>query len=479
VGRPSADAALAAVAAALLVAAAGTVVAVPTDAVPAGDDIAFDPGVPDAYEFEATDEPGVATVDGERFDALAPALDAAEPGDTVELRGRFDPEATVVVETPNVTIRGADGSADGATESDGDRSETDGQMPVIDGAGEGDVIALNASGITLDGVWVRNAGYAAEDNDAAVWVDGAGVTVRDSRVTDTTFGIWVDSAADVRLVDNTVVGRDEIESRTDRGNGIQLYETADAYVADNRITDARDGIYYSWADRVEARNNTLWDLRYGVHYMYSNDCRLVNNTAVGNDAGYALMLSEGLEILNNTAVNNTGQSGHGIMLKSIDHTTVRNNHVVGNENGLFVYNSLDNEVADNLVAGNGAGVHLSAGSVRESVHHNTFVRNRVQVRADVGQQVVWNESVGNYWAGAGVRDVDGDGVGETRYRPAGMVQHLTGEHPKASVFTGSPAFEVVRLAERTLPVVEAPGVVDHRPLAEPPHDWRDYYDRDH
>jgi len=458
---------LAAVAAALLVAAAGTVVAVPTDAAPTGDAVTFDAGVPESYDFAATDEPGVASVDGERFDALDAALAAAEPGDTVELRGRFDPEATVVVATPNVTIRGVDG-----------RAGTD-AMPVVDGPGEGDVLAVNASGVTIDGLWVRNSGYATEDNDAAVWVDGAGVTVRDSRITDATFGVWVDSVADARLVDNTVVGRDEIASRTDRGNGIQLYETADAYVADNRITDARDGIYYSWADGVTARNNTLWDLRYGVHYMYSNDCRLVANTAVGNDAGYALMLSEGLAILNNTAVDNTGQSGHGILLKSIDHTTVRGNHVVGNENGLFVYNSLDNEIARNLVAGNGAGVHLSAGSVRESVHHNTFARNRLAVRADVGQQVVWNESAGNYWAGAGTRDVDGDGISETRYRPAGMVQHLTDEHPSASAFTGSPAFEIVRLAERTLPVVEAPGVVDRRPLADPPHDWRAYYDRSH
>ncbi|ELZ24995.1 nitrous oxidase accessory protein [Halosimplex carlsbadense 2-9-1] len=468
-GRPSADAALAAVAAAILVAAAGTVVALPTDAAPTGDDVAFDAGVPESYDFAATDEPGVATVDGEAFDALGAALAAAEPGDTVELLGRFDPQATVVVETPNVTIRRAADSDAGSG----------GSLPVIDGAGEGDVLALNATGVTVDGVWVRNSGYATEGNDAAVWVDGAGVTVRDSRITDATFGVWVDSVADARLVDNTVVGRDEIPSRTDRGNGIQLYEAVDASVVDNRITDARDGIYYSWAEGVEAHNNTLWDLRYGVHYMYSNDCRLVNNTAVGNDAGYALMLSEGLEILGNTAVNNTGQSGHGILLKSIDHTTVRDNHVVGNDNGLFVYNSLDNEIVRNLVAGNGAGVHLSAGSVRESVHHNTFARNRVQVRADVNSQVAWNESAGNYWAGAGARDVDGDGVSETRYRPAGMVQHLTGQHPRASAFTGSPAFEVVRLAERTLPAVEAPGVVDHRPLAEPPHDWRDYYDRSH
>lgn len=466
--RPSADGLLAALAAALLVASAGTVVALPTDTADTGDEVAFDAGVPGSFDFTATDEPGVATVDGERYESLDAALAAAEPGDTVELRGRFDPRQAVVVETPNLTLRAA-------TDPDG----TDQPYPVVDGPGEGDVLVVNASGVTVEHLWVRNAGYEADGNDAAVWVDGTGVTVRDSRITDTTFGIWVDSVADARIVGNTIVGRESVESRTDRGNGIQLYEATDAVVADNRITDARDGIYYSFAERVTARNNTLWDLRYGVHYMYSNDNTLVDNVAVDNDVGYALMVSEDLRILNNTAVNNTGQSGHGILLKSIDETTVRGNHLVGNENGLFLYNSLDNEVADNLVAGNDVGVHLSAGSVRESVHHNTFARNRLQVRADIGEQVVWNESAGNYWAGADARDVDDDGVSETRYRPAGMVQHLTREHPEASVFAGSPAFEVVRLAERTLPVVEAPGVVDHRPLADPPHDWSDYYDRDH
>ncbi len=459
------DGVFAAVAAALLVASVGTVVAVPTSVSPTGDDVTFDAGVPDSFQFEATDESGIATVDGEDYASLDAAVDAADPGETVALRGRFDPESAVVVETPNVTIE----RADDATAA----------RPVVDGPGEGDVLVLNATGVTVDGLWVRNSGYETESNDAAVRVAGEGVSVRDSRVTDATFGIWVDSAADVRLVGNTVVGREEVYPRTDRGNGIQLYEAVDAYVADNRITGARDGIYYSWAEGVEARNNTLWDLRYGVHYMYSNDCTLANNTAVDNDAGYALMLSEGLSILNNTAVNNTGQSGHGIMVKGIDHSAIRGNHVVGNGNGLFVYNSLDNEISRNLVAGNDVGVHVSAGSVRSDVHHNTFARNRLQVLADVGQQVVWNESVGNYWAGAGAHDVNDDGVSETRYRPAGMVEHLTREHPKANVFTGSPAFEVVRLAERTLPVVEAPGVVDHRPLVDPPHDWREYYDRSH
>ena len=456
------DALLAVAAAALLALSALTVVAVPTAADATDTEISYDAGVPDEFDFgSGAAADGIARVDGERFDALAPALDAAEAGDTVTVSGRFDPESAVAVETPNVTVRGV-----------GDR------LPVVDGSSEGDVLVVNASGVTVERLWVRNSGYATADNDAAVWVDGARSTVRDLRVTNTTFGVWVDGVANVTVANTTVVGRDEIASRSDRGNGIQLWEATGARVVNNRITDARDGIYYSWASDVVARNNTLWDLRYGVHYMYSDRCVLADNTAVDNDAGYALMISQDLRIVDNLAVNNTGQSGHGIMLKSIDHTTVRGNHFVGNGNGVFFYNSLDNEVSHNLFAGNDVGVHLSAGSVRERIHHNTFVRNDLAVRADVGGQVTWNESVGNYWGGAGVRDVDDDGVAESAYRPTDLVQRLRQDDERVGLFAASPAVSVVRLAERTLPVVESSGVVDRRPLVDPEHDWRRYYDRD-
>lgn len=414
----------------------------------------------DVASFDAPTRDGVARVDGERFDTLRAALDAAAPGDIVRLRGRF--EERVTVETPNVTIDG------------GGPDET-----VIDGGGEGTVLSVNATNVTVRSLRVRGAGREASGNDAAVWLAGHGSRLLDSRVTDTTFGVWVDGVADVEVVNNTIVGRESVTPLTKRGNGIQLYRATGAYVAGNRITDVRDGIYYSWASGVVAEDNAMWDIRYGVHYMYSDGCTLAENTAVGNDVGYALMVSQDLHILNNVAADNAGQSGHGILLKSIDRTEVRGNHFVGNEHGVFLFNSLDNALADNLVAGNDVGVYLAAGSVRERVTNNTFVRNGLPVQAEIGAQVAWNESVGNYWAGAGVRDVDDDGISETRYRPAGMVQHLTGDHPGAALFTGSPAFEVIRLAERTLPVVEAPGVVDYRPLADPPHDWRRYYDRDH
>ncbi len=427
---------------------------------PADRSLNFDPSVPREYEYSTPQQAGVATVDGESFDSLSRALAAADPGETVELRGRFD--GPVTVRTPGVTLWGVGGDG------------------VVDGDGNGTVLRIAAPNVTLQRVWVRNSGYDAAENDAGIWVNGSNATIRDSRVTDITFGIWIDGVEGARIDNTTIVGREAVRPLSNRGNGIQLWRAERAVVTDTRITDVRDGLYFSWTSRARAENNTMWELRYGVHYMYSESCRLIDNTAFDNDVGFALMLSENLTVRGNHAVNNTGASGHGILLKRIDYSTIRGNDVVGNENGLFVYNSLHNTLESNLVLDNAVGVHLTAGSVEERVSGNSFLANGVAVKAVIGERVAWNASGrGNFWAGARTADLDDDGVSETRYRPAGLTQQLVREKPAASVFAHSPAFRAISTAERSLPVVDAPGVVDHRPLTNPPASrWREYYDQD-
>jgi nitrous oxidase accessory protein len=446
-------------AATLLVLTGVTFVASPTTA-RADADFAFEPPVPDEYSFTPPERGGTARVGDDRFDTAQAAVDAAEPGETVVLDGRFD--GPVVVNQSDVTVASEPGT-----------------VALVEGDAEGNVLTINGRNVTIRGVWVRNSGTDTSTNDAGIWVNGTGTTVVDSRVTDSTFGIWIDGVDRVEIRNNTIVGREEVTPLSYRGNGIQIWKSEHSVVADNRITDVRDGIYYSWASDVLARGNTMWELRYGVHYMYSDDCTLENNLAFDNDVGYALMVSKRLHIVNNTAINNTGRSGHGLLVKSIDETEIRNNSLIRNDRGLYVYNSMDNEIAWNLVLENDIGVHLTAGSVRERVHHNSFIANGEAVRAVIGEQVEWNASgAGNFWSGASTTDVDGDGIGETRYQPAGMVQRLVVREPLAGLFGDSPAFSLIRLAESSVPIIESPGVVDHHPLVNTPHeDWRRYYER--
>ncbi len=269
--------------------------------------------IPAVHDVSEPQSDGVATVDDRTFDSVQRAVDAADPGDTVRLEGRFDERVTV--DTPAVTIAAAD--RDGA---------------VIDGGGEGQVLVIEAENVTLENVWIRNSGTDRQDTDSGIVVNGSNATLSALRLTEIQFGIWIGSVDDVTVEDSIVAGREDVPL-AQRGNGIHLWEATDAEVRNNSITTVRDGIYFQWAEGVVAEGNTMWNMRYGVHYMYSNENSLENNVAFDNDVGFALMVSEELTLLNNTAVNNDGTSGHGILVKDVENSRIAGNDLVGNGNG--------------------------------------------------------------------------------------------------------------------------------------------------
>lgn len=430
------------------------VVAAPTD----DGETVFDPDIDRNSEPPSVADEPTATVGDRTFERAQDAIDAASPGDTVVLEGQFDER--LVVNTSDVSVVAGDGGA------------------VVDADSEGRIVTVDAENVTLEGLWLRDSGDDLDNEDAGVFVAGdADSTVLDGLyLTDITYGIWINGADDVVVRDSRIEGKPSVRRPTDRGNGIHLWETEGTTLRDNEITAVRDGIYFSWSSDVLAANNTMWAVRYGVHYMYSDGNRLVDNVAVDNDVGYALMVSKDLEVRNNTAVRNEGQSGHGILIKDIENSEIAGNVLVENANGLFVYNAQDNQIVDNLVLRNGVGIHHTAGSEDQFVAGNSFIGNDEAVLTTTSGVEVWNGTDrGNYWSDARTVDLDNDGTSEVRYRPAGLVEHLVGKHPQAAVFAESPAFDAVRLAESSFPVVEAPGIVDQHPLAESPHDdWRTY-----
>ncbi|MGM0606534.1 MAG: right-handed parallel beta-helix repeat-containing protein, partial [Halobacteriota archaeon] len=221
----------------------------------------FDPGTA-AAGVTAPDEEGTATIGDRSFDTAQAAIDAAEPGETIVLDGRFDERVTVEADAVKI-IAGENGA-------------------VIDGGEQGRVLTVTGDRVAVEGVWITGSGYDVTTEDSGVYVDGNGTTLRSLRITDSAFGIWIDGVDDVTIADVRIEGRADVHPVTDRGNGIHLFGTNGTTVEDSEITDVRDGIYYSWASNVRASNNAMWNNRYGVHYMYSDDNQLVDNVAVDN-----------------------------------------------------------------------------------------------------------------------------------------------------------------------------------------------------
>jgi nitrous oxidase accessory protein len=383
---------------------------------------------------------------------IQPVIDHAAADDVIELASGFYQE-NLYIDKP-LTLRGL-------------------YRPTLSGGMKGDTIRINAEGVTLEGLIVRDSGDSLLDQNAGIYIPPGAhrTTVRDCDLTYNLFGLWIQGANDVVVERTRITGkRDYLSSR--RGNGIQLYNTLRARIEDNDISFVRDAIYVDVSHDAIFRGNRLHHSRYGTHYMNSYRNLWENNDSYLNRGGLALMEVRDQVVRNNRA---WGNSDHGIMLRTIQNAVVENNLVAGNSRGFFIYDAEYNTLKNNLVVDNIVGVHLWAGSRNNRVEGNDFIANREQVRYAGAKDMPWGEESGNYWSNYLGWDRNGDGKGDIRYEANDLVDRLTWRHPLMKLLLASPSVHSLRLVGQQFPLLRAPSVIDPNPRMHPTHSgWRDW-----
>lgn len=387
--------------------------------------------------------------------SIAAAIQRAQPGDTVQIeRGTYNEH--LLIDKP-LTLRGHN-------------------RPTISGQLSGDVIRIRASGVTLDGLILRDGGSDMDAQNAGVYiVPGADrVTVQDCDLVYNLFGIWLEKSNGSRVLRNVISGKRDLLSAA-RGNGIQVYNSADTQVIDNNISYTRDGIYVDISTRALFRGNKIHHVRYGTHYMNTNNSTWENNETYLNRGGLALMEVRDLVVRNNVA---WGNEDHGIMLRTIQDSVIENNVVAANGRGFFIYDAEYNVVRNNVVINNRVGVHLSAGSSNNKVDGNDFIDNQEQVKFVAARDVEWGKTAGNYWSNYSGWDQNGDGVGDLAYEANDVVDRLNWQYPLVKLLLSSPSIQTLRFVARQFPVLRAPSVVDKHPRTRPLNqDWRRWHDK--
>jgi nitrous oxidase accessory protein len=205
-----------------------------------------------------------------------------------------------------------------------------------------------------------------------------------------------------------------------------------------------------------------------------------DNDSYLNRGGLALM-----EVRDNTVRNNRtwGNSDHGIMLRTLQDSTIEGNVVAGNQRGFFIYDVEYATLRGNLVVDNVVGVHLAAGSTRNRVQGNDFIANREQVRYVGARDEAWGASrgepaAGNHWSNYRGWDRNADGQGDVPYEANDLIDRLQYRYPVVALLMGSPAIQALRLVGQQFPVLRAPSVVDAAPRMRPTHtDWSRWRDR--
>ena len=394
-----------------------------------------------------------ATVRVQAGQDLQAAVQAAAPGDTVEVeRGFYRVNLRI---DKALTLRGVG-------------------RPTLSGGLTGDTIRVTSPDVVIEGLIVSNSGSSLKDQNAGIYLyPGAHrAVVQNCDLTYNLFGLWIEKVNDVRIEGNLITGKRDFDS-AQRGNGIQLYNTQRAQILHNNVSFVRDALYVDVSHHATFRGNKLHHSRYGTHYMTSYYNVWEDNETYYNRGGLALMEVRDQVVRGNRA---WGNSDHGIMLRSVQDSVVENNVVAGNNRGFFIYDVEYAELKNNLVVDNVVGVHLSAGSTRNVVEGNDFIGNREQVRYVGARDERWGVESGNHWANYLGWDRDGNGVGDVPYEANDMVDRLSWRYPSMKLLLASPAVQALRLVGQQFPILRVPSVVDPKPRMVPTHqnwsEWR-------
>jgi nitrous oxidase accessory protein len=338
--------------------------------------------------------------------------------------------------------------------------------PRLVGSGAGSVVIVRADDVLVEGFEIdgRAGGDLGRDS-SGIHVAGRRAVIRDCRIVNTLFGVYLREADGSRIERTTVRGIREKDAG-EKGSGIHVWNTSKFELVSNDIADVRDGIYIQSSPFGTTRGNIARDLRYGLHYMYSDDNVFEDNLFENGAAGTAVMYSRRLTFRRNRFLRNRGFASVGLLLKTCDDVLAEHNLIADNARGVFLEGSARTVIRGNVIAGSDVALVIYDSATETRISGNSFVGNLTPLELS-GRRTDTNFDA-NYWSGNDVLDLDGDGRTDRPYRLTGLFDHLRGNLTAGDLMSRSLGATLVAAAERALPVLDPVPVFDHAPLARPP-----------
>jgi nitrous oxidase accessory protein len=398
---------------------------------------------------------------------LQQRIDTAAPNETIRVESGV--HAGPIVIKKSVTLIGEPGAE-------------------IRSNGSGKVITIAANDVTIYGLRIAGSGLQLSDDDAAVFVTGNRVKIENCVIADSLHGVYLKKVSGAQILNNRIQGKTTLTASTDpvekgigtstencdtnlvsnrRGNGIHQWNCENNLIRGNDISDARDGIYFSFTNNSRVENNLVHHVRYGLHYMYSDGNVFENNTFSENAAGAAIMFSKQLVVRGNRFLSNRGHRAYGLIFQSSDRSTVEGNEISENAVGLSFNQCNTNRIVANRVTNNYIGLRVGSNSDDNQFTENVFAHNLHPVEtggSDVSGALWSVKKVGNFWSDAFELDFDRDGINDLPHRELDLLSVLRRDFPAIAFLSDSPALKLLRFAHSRAALPNANTIEDRASL---------------
>jgi nitrous oxidase accessory protein len=222
---------------------------------------------------------------------------------------------------------------------------------------------------------------------------------------------------------------------SDKGNGIDLWESHQNRITENVISNLHDGIYLESSNLNRIEGNRLERSRYGIHCMYANHMIIRNNVGSYNVTGAMIMGVTNSQVIGNTFYKQSENvNSQGLLMYDVRTSAIKQNRIEDNRVGLYVEKSQNNELSNNIISQNFVGLQLKDATQNKNTG-NQFYANVIQAEAVNSHN---NEMKGNYWDSFQGIDVKNTGYSDIPYGINPFFQKLTQSVPAYQLFFQSP-----------------------------------------
>ena len=373
--------------------------------------------------------------------SLRQALEEAQPGDTIELKGGIYREGMLTLDKP-VHLIGID-------------------HPVVDGLNQKHVFSVRADDVTIEGVTIQNSGVSSVAEYAGLRVEESKrCRFQNNIFINNTYSFYLAKIDSCLIENNQVTGN--AKGEVAGGNGVHAWYSKNITIRNNLFKNHRDGIYLEFTtDSTIERNVSTHNLRYGLHFMYSHRNRYYANRFVENQTGVAVMYSREVEMKGNRFEKSWGRSSYGLLLKDINGSLIEGNLFDANTVGIFADEISRDQFVRNTFKNNGWALNILGSSEGNLFRENNFISNYFNIATNSRESS--NVFKKNYWSDYRGYDLNRDGWGDIPFRPMKIFSLWVARYPELVVLLKSPVIEFLEVAERIFPVLTPKTLQDESP----------------